>query len=149
MSIHALAEKCLIVWRLNPSTAPLEHANKMASASDVPCMSELSVAVAYVKCINKLQWNLKGACQKILLWCKTNDLIHLASLCCSREKKAATDRFTSWLSKKKRDDKTLDVALVHRHPWSLIAKRTIVTRNLRAVRSVWVLRTNRKPGGKK
>ena len=105
MSIHALAEKCLIVWRLNPSTAPLEHANKMASASDVPCMSELSVAVAYVKCINKLQWNLKGACQKILLWCKTNDLIHLA-IFVAAGKKAATDRFTSWLSKK-RHDKTL------------------------------------------
>ena len=147
MSIHALAEKCLIVWRLNPSTAPLEHANKMASASDVPCMSELSVAVAYVKCINKLQWNLKGACQKILLWCKTNDLIHLAIFVAAGKK--SCDRQVYLLTVQKTTWQDFDVALVHRHPWSLIAKRTIVTKNLRAVRSVWVLRTNRKPGGKK
>lgn len=147
MSIHALAEKCLIVWRLNPSTAPLEHANKMASASDVPCMSELSVAVAYVKCINKLQWNLTGACQKILLWCETNDLITWLVFVAAGKK--SCDRQVYLLTVQKTTWQDFGVALVHRHPWSLIAKRTIVTRNLRAVRSVWVLRTNRKPGGKK
>ena len=148
MSIHALAEKCLIVWRLNPSTAPLEHANKIASASDVPCMSELSVAVAYVKCINKLQWNLKGACQKILLY-DAKQMTSFTWLVFVAAGKKNCDRQVYLLTVQKTRWQDFDVALVHRHPWSLITKRTIVTRNLRAVRSVWVLRTNRKPGGKK
>ena len=63
--------------------------------------------------------------------------------------KKSCDRQVYLLTVQKTTWQDFDVALVHRHPWSLIAKRTIVTRNLRAVRSVWVLRTNRKPGGKK
>ena len=106
MSIHALAEKCLIVWRLNPSTAPLEHANKMASASDVPCMSELSVAVAYVKCINKLQWKKNYYDAKQMTSFTWLVFVAAGKKSCDRQVYLLTVR-------KKRDDKTNKTLMLH------------------------------------
>ena len=93
------------------------------------------------QCINKLQWKKTYYDAKQMTSFTWLVFVAAGKKNCDRQVYLLTVQKTRW--------QDFDVALVHRHPWSLIAKRTIVTRNLRAVRSVWVLRTNRKPGGKK